>query len=285
MAIRTLLVDKVRREAEYGVGGGVVWDSTPRGEYDECLLKARIVTSRRPEFSLLETLLWTPEEGYFCLPEHLRRLRQSAEYFGFPRCDEDADGELEILAAGLPAAPHKVRLLVAQDGKISCQAEPMLPGEFPDPVRLTLAAAPIDADDAFLYHKTTRRAVYAAALAACREDAASSNPQPMAAACPFDDVLLYNQHGELTETTLGNIVVRCGDEFRTPPVSCGLLAAPDRARLLAQGKICERAIPLAALGECDELFFINSVRGWRKARLAGPRDPRSLAARLGVKAP
>ena len=54
VAIRTVLIDKARREAEYGVGGGVVWDSTPRGEYDECLLKARILNTVQPEFSLLE---------------------------------------------------------------------------------------------------------------------------------------------------------------------------------------------------------------------------------------
>src|SRR5208283_4720996 len=53
VAIRTVLIDKTRREAEYGVGGGVVWDSTPQGEYDECLLKAKILTSIQPDFSLL----------------------------------------------------------------------------------------------------------------------------------------------------------------------------------------------------------------------------------------
>src|SRR5208283_5856603 len=67
VAIRTVLIDKTRREAEYGMGGRVVWDSTPQGEYDECLLKARILGPARPAFSLLETLLWTPVDGYCCL--------------------------------------------------------------------------------------------------------------------------------------------------------------------------------------------------------------------------
>ena len=107
VAIRTVLIDKARREAEYGVGGGVVWDSTPHGEYDECLLKARILAPDAPEFSLLETLLWTPGEGYFCLDEHLRRLRQSAEYFGFPRCDQAAADELVALAGDCPPCRTK----------------------------------------------------------------------------------------------------------------------------------------------------------------------------------
>ena len=251
------------------MGGGVVWDSTPQGEYDECLLKAKILSTARPAFSLLETLLWKPGDGYFCLDEHLRRLRQSAEYFGFPGCDNAVADELAGLAVKLPAVPHKVRLLAARDGNITCEAEPIRGDEFPDPIRLELAAGPIDAADVFLYHKTTHRAVYAAAQADCREG---------------DDVLLYNQQGEVTETALGNIVVRCGRELWTPPVSCGLLAGTYRARLLAEGKIVEHVVPLEMLLDCDEFFFINSVRLWRKARLVGPRDARSLAAGLREKA-
>jgi len=265
VAIRTVLIDKLRQEAEYGVGGGVVWDSTPQGEYDECLLKAKILSTTRPEFSLLETLLWTPGDGYFCLSEHLRRLRESAEYFGYPRCDEAAAHELVALAAKLPAVPHKIRLLVARDGKISAEADPIRRGEIPDPIRLELAAEPIDAADPFLYHKTTHRAIYTAAAVGC---------------CAGDDVLLYNQLGEVTETLRGNLVMRCGKDLWTPPVSCGLLAGTYRTQLLAEGKIRERTVPLEMLPECDELFFINSVRLWRKVRLDGPRDAQAVAAGL-----
>lgn len=40
--IRTLLFRG--RHGEMGVGGGIVWDSTPRGEWDECMIKARFIT-------------------------------------------------------------------------------------------------------------------------------------------------------------------------------------------------------------------------------------------------
>jgi len=269
VAIRTVLIDKALGEAEYGVGGGIVWDSTPQGEYDECLLKAKILGAAQAEFSLLESLLWTPRDGYLFLIEHLRRLQESTEYFAFPRCDEKAATELAALAADLPAVPHYVRLLVARDGNVSCEAEPIHEGDVPDPIRLELAAEPIDTADPFLYHKTTHREMYAAAMAGCRHG---------------DDVLLFNRLGEVTETGRGNFVVRCGNDLWTPPVSCGLLAGTYRARLLAEGKIRERVVPLEMLPQCDELLFINSVRLWRKARIVGPRDPRSLAAELRAKA-
>ena len=44
VAIRTVLVDLNAGIAEYGVGGGIVWDSTAETEYEECHLKARLLT-------------------------------------------------------------------------------------------------------------------------------------------------------------------------------------------------------------------------------------------------
>jgi para-aminobenzoate synthetase/4-amino-4-deoxychorismate lyase len=41
--IRTLLLRN--GYGEMGIGGGIVWDSTAQGEWDEGLLKARFVTS------------------------------------------------------------------------------------------------------------------------------------------------------------------------------------------------------------------------------------------------
>ncbi len=40
--IRTILIKD--REAEMGIGGGIVWDSTAQGEWQEGLLKAKFVT-------------------------------------------------------------------------------------------------------------------------------------------------------------------------------------------------------------------------------------------------
>ncbi len=283
VAIRTVLIDKERQQAEYGVGGGVVWDSTPAGEYRESLLKARILTVRQAEFSLLESLLWMPgvgqisylpanqqvgnlphKDGYWLLHEHLQRLQASAEYFGIPLDAGAAKAALDSLAERLPPQPHKVRLLVARDGRISTEAAPLDESYWLEPVRLELASHPVDAEDVFLYHKTTHRQVYEAARAGCVEG---------------DDVLLYNQQGEVTETCRANIAVRIGSELWTPPVSCGLLAGTYRTRLLAEGKLREQVIPLKMLETCDELFSLNSVRGLQRACLAG-RRPADVAAKL-----
>ncbi len=65
VAIRTALIDRENKTVEYGVGGGIVWDSNSADEYNEALLKARVLTERQVEFSLLETMLWTPDGWIF----------------------------------------------------------------------------------------------------------------------------------------------------------------------------------------------------------------------------
>jgi para-aminobenzoate synthetase/4-amino-4-deoxychorismate lyase len=252
VAIRTVLIDKEIGEAEYGVGGGIVWDSMIGDEYEECQVKTRVLTERRPDFSLLETLLWTPEEGYFLLEYHLQRLRDSAVYFDIPANLDQLREKLMTLVASLPNKSHKVRLLVSQDGAISCQATLLAETNAPQPVRLSLAPTPVDFANPFLYHKTTHRQVYDTARSACP-------------AC--DDVLLWNEQGEITETCIANVVVELEGELVTPPVRCGLLPGTFRAWLLDRGIVREKVVTFRGLRQSKRIYVVNSVRKWRDAIL------------------
>ena len=102
VAIRTVVVDTVAGEAEYGTGSGIVWESDSAEEYQECRLKARILTVMPRAFDLLESLLWTPESGCFLLERHLDRLRDSAEYFDFPFDERKIRTQLGEFAEALP---------------------------------------------------------------------------------------------------------------------------------------------------------------------------------------
>lgn len=250
VAIRTAVVDRQTRCAQYGVGGGIVWDSEAGDEYSEVRHKARVLTEPAREFSLLESLRWTPEEGFWLLDEHLRRLRASADYFDYPFEQARIVQALEGGVRALPPTVHKVRLLLARDGSLSVSAAPIQPPR--EPVRLALARTPVDSNARLLFHKTTRREVYDAALAE-RGGA--------------DDVLLWNERGELTETCTSNIVLQVGDEYFTPPIECGLLGGTLRAALLDEGKLVERVLRLEDVPRADALYRINSVRGWQKVTL------------------
>ena len=64
VAIRTVCIDRKLGRAEFGVGGGITWGSSAEGEDEECLVKAQVLRERRPEFRLLETMLFAAGKGY-----------------------------------------------------------------------------------------------------------------------------------------------------------------------------------------------------------------------------
>ncbi|HET9469300.1 MAG TPA: aminodeoxychorismate synthase component I [Vicinamibacterales bacterium] len=251
VAIRTVLLNLATREAEYGIGGGIVADSIADDEWHESQIKARALAAMPPAFELLETMLWMPDAGYLLLGRHLKRLLQSADYFGFHIDIADVREQLERYAAELPPLPQRVRLVVSRRGSVemTSKAHDVEMG-FPE---IALAVEPIDPANPFLYHKTTNREVY--------EHAIASRPG-------FADVLLYNNRGEITESTIANLVVDIGGELITPPVACGLLPGTLRAHLLDEKKIREGVITVQRLSDASRCYLVNSVRGFHPVSVA-----------------
>jgi para-aminobenzoate synthetase/4-amino-4-deoxychorismate lyase len=243
VAIRTAVVSRHDGALSYGTGGGIVWDSDPAAELAECGHKTRILTASRPPFELLETLAWRPARGYHLLDRHLERLADSADYFGFTLSRRAALATLEGAASHWDQ-PRRVRLTVTRSGETSLSSLPLDPTS--EPVRLALAAAPVDSADPFLFHKTTHRETY--------QRARAGRPG-------FDDVLLWNERGELTESTIANVVLELDGGLFTPPQTCGLLAGTERAELLARSEIEERVLLTTDLGRCGAIYLVNSVRG------------------------
>ncbi len=255
VAIRTLLADRSNTEAEYGVGGGIVWDSDPREEYEECLTKAAVLARRPVTFSLLETLLWTPGAGFVLLDDHLSRLRSSARYFGFAFDEAAIRGRLREATGGFVSAPHRrVRLLLTRVGEITVESASLEPLRAAGPPSVRLAVESVDIRNPFLYHKTTQRDAY---------DRARSR------AGPCDDVILWNERHEITESCIANVVVSIDGTLFTPPVACGLLGGVARARALRSGTIRERVIRVDDVRRAERIFLTNAVRGLYEVRATG----------------
>ena len=250
VAIRTIVVDSDEGVATFGVGGGITYDSTAEREYEECLVKSSFLNSKPFEFRLLETMLL--EGGkFFLLERHLDRLKASASYLGFCFPEAKIRIELDRTAADQAQGSWKTRLLVSRGGEVSIEIQKR---EDPSqgPLRVALSAKPVNAEDKFLFHKTTNRSLYDDALAA-RPDC--------------DDVILWNEAGEVTESTIANVVISLDGRFYTPPRQAGLLAGTMREESLASGKVSERIIRKAELRKATEIFLINSVSGWRQVQL------------------
>jgi para-aminobenzoate synthetase/4-amino-4-deoxychorismate lyase len=252
VAIRTLFVG-ADGEGEMGIGSGIVYDSDPAAEYDECLLKARFLTAPHEDFQLIETMRWSRSDGFYLLERHLERLANSARFFGIP-CDTGAVRALLADCARDLTGKQRIRLLLDQGGGAGATATAITLPDPPPAVRYAVAAQPVDSRDRHRHHKTTRREIL------------DGERDRLAAETGCDEVLFVNERGELTEGSYCNIFVEKGGWLLTPPLSSGLLDGTLRRELLETGgQMEERVLYPRDLDEADAVWLGNSVRGLQPA--------------------
>ncbi len=82
----------------------------------------------------------------------------------------------------------------------------------------------------------------------------------------FDEVLLLNEHGDISECTSANVFAKFGREVITPPLSAGCLPGVTR-QLLVDGSITvddyhvrEAALTVADLHHADAVFITSTTR-------------------------
>jgi para-aminobenzoate synthetase/4-amino-4-deoxychorismate lyase len=250
--IRTVAIEG--GAGEMGVGSGIVYDSDPGDEYEECRLKAEFLMREPREFSLVETMLW--DGGIKRLELHLARLGESAGYFDF---DHDEARARKALAERErefeKGRRYRVRLLLSRDGSCTVSATPI--PETPS-TELTAAVSELktSSTDVFLYHKTTNRGLY-------------ESEYRKYSALGFFDVIFTNERGEVTEGAISNVFIKKGGVFRTPPMECGLLPGVFRREFLSEHPECrQEVVTLDDLYSADEVYLANSVRGMVRVRPA-----------------
>ncbi|MXN66492.1 aminodeoxychorismate synthase component I [Stappia sp. GBMRC 2046] len=251
VAIRTLVIDK-GGAGEVGTGSGVVFDSGAAPEYDECILKLRFMTEKQEPFGLIETLRWTPQDGYFLLSRHLDRLGESAAYFGFA-CDLGTVEKVLEERARAFAGERRVRLEMAADGTFDL-TDTALAASAMTPWRVAICDTSVSAEDAFLYHKTTRRVFF------------DETRKALAGELGIDEVLFVNEDGFLTEGSYTSLFIERDGRLLTPALRHGLLPGTFRAALLETGRAIEADLTPADLAN-GAVFLGNSVRGLIKAEV------------------
>ncbi len=242
VGIRTVTVDQSRRAAVYNVGGGITWDSAAGDEYTEAIQKSACLTPQ-PAAGLIETM--RVERGQIVrFKRHLTRMRESAAFLEIPFDEASTRATIEEAPClGHSASPHRLRLCLSPTGDIAVECRPMDPT--PTMPSVALASSPVGSGDRCLCHKTTDRRVY--------ERHAADHPDAW-------DVLLWNERGDLTEFTRGNLVLELDGRKVTPMRDAGLLNGVFRQELLDRGEIVEAVLTKADLDRATGLWFINSLR-------------------------
>jgi len=263
--IRTIELNGNR--GEMGIGAGIIHESNPEQEWQECLLKGRFLSAPAPVFSLIETLLWQPGSGYWLLSEHLERLLASAAYFRYPLNPSKLKRRLDRLALDFSATPMRVRLTLARNGQIDFAASPcpaavsitwprqqISQSELP---RVIFSTQTTDPSSPWLFHKTTLRELY-------------NTERELALDKGFYEVLFTNTRGEVTEGSITSIFIKQRDVLLTPAMECGLLPGVFRRHLLAHAflPVREAILTRRDIEQAESVFVGNSVRGLIQVSLA-----------------
>ncbi len=247
VAIRTLTVRG--NKVQMGVGGGIVWDSEPASEFAECLLKARFFTETAPSFHLIETLRWSPGEGFFLFRRHLSRLVRSARYFGFV-CDQRLVRDRLVAAVAQAEGPLRVRLTLDARGDAQVTISPFALHEPGAVWRFAISDRQTDSSQAIYHHKTSSREIY------------DGEWQRLRDALGTDEVVFLNERGDITEGSRSTIFVERDGRWLTPPLECGVLDGCLRRELIeaANPVVEERILTIDDLSS-GQVWFGNALRG------------------------
>lgn len=245
--------------ATCGIGSGITSGALAESEWREWRHKRAFVERASMPFELLETLAL--EDGRLRDgPAHLARMAAAAAHFAYPWSQQQVAPCLQQVVQTHAKGSWRVRLLL--DARGQARAEAFVLPPTPQRVRLQLASRPLDdAHSEFVRFKTTRRAHY---------DAFTPTEEGIF------DTLLWNERGEITECTRGNIALLLDGRWVTPPLECGLLGGIGRANALRVGALSEGVVRKDDLPRVQALAFVNSLRGWIDAEL----DPGGLRPRV-----
>lgn len=237
------ILQKTNDESSYRlrVGGAIVWDSDILDEWEETKTKIKFL-NHVEDFQLVETI--KVENGKLVkFDEHLKRLKKSAEYFGFAFNPEIFDVK--------PEKDGILRILLSKNAKYNLEYKPLMQSSSN---KIRISEKIVNSDNNFLFHKTTYRPWYKDSLESI-------------IAGDFYDEIFFNEKGELTEGSRTNVIVEIGGKLFTPPISSGLLDGIERQRLLNEGFCSERILKKDDLIIADNIYCVNSVRGIQKVEL------------------
>lgn len=239
VGIRTAMIED--ETLTYHVGSGVVLDSNGRSEYEECLLKAKVLSDIP---SLVETFRWDPENGIRHRKHHFARLANSARTLGYPYDELKLQAELQKISAG---SAQKCRLILSETGNISVEHEDL--AALQAPIKLAFSKYPLTLGVQEFRHKVLARDFY------------ESERQRVCALTGASEVIFLNAEGQVCEGSFTTLFAETDEALVTPSLACGLLPGVLRAVMVEKGDAKQTILSRDELRRAGKIFVGNSLRG------------------------
>lgn len=255
VVIRT--VEITEGKCRYRTGSGIVYDSVPEKEYEECILKAGLLF-KAVDLSFFESLLF--RRGRFVFPaDHFERLRKSFFLFFGEELSWNRDFLLPLNDAARfldNKKTYKIRIQISGSRKIRTSSEEIFLNKKNSAAeRICISERKTSSYEIMLQHKTNHRQFYDQEISEVRSRG-------------FYEAVFLNEKDEITEGCFTNIFCRIDGIYYTPPEISGLLPGVFRNRLLKRfPKIFrQRKLYMQDMISSDSIFICNSVRGIIRVR-------------------
>lgn len=235
----------------------------------DIILKSKFLANIDVEFELIETLAYSSDIGYQLLDEHMRRLSESSNFFGFACNIEDILQSLNDLRSKLNLRTlYKIRIILSWNGKFEIDVSEIFNPRLENnelPI-ICFASKPSNSSNILFQHKTNSPSVrkfYDDEYNFCKKS------------LDCHEVIFVNELNQVTEGTRTNIFIEQEDVWITPPISCGLLGGVMRNSILQDKNrtAVEKILYPADIVKANKIFLTNSVSGITAVKFIGKQAP------------
>jgi len=218
----------------------IAWVAGRLLNYEEAQLDSAGWPNGSGIFETIKTVDGQP----WALSRHMRRALNSARRNDqpFPNEDQIRSAVAETIAAN-PYPIGRLRLLFGVNGYFCTTHQEYL--EIKTSARLAIRHL-----DAEVSVPVEKRYPYTQNLQILGEAKSSG----------FDDYILVNRDGFITETAIANLVFKFDGEWITPPLSDGVLPGVMRALLVEKAAVMVRQIPADQLNQIQSGFVVSSLK-------------------------
>lgn len=253
VVIRTLELQPTQKpdvyQGVYGVGSGIVIDSDPQSEYEECHWKSHFLQALTPEFGIFETLRIEHKQCAL-LHRHLDRLQQSAQALNLP-LPNDFRTRIEQYIQQMSPDCQRLKIQLDTQGIHFTVANLTPLASLP---KVHIHPTPF-VPSVFQSFKTTHRQALDKVWQQAEQNQA------------FDG-LLFNADGILLEGGRSNVFVKIHQQWHTPSLDLNILNGVMRQEILAHPQhyldtecIYESHITQEMLENAEEICLSNALRG------------------------
>lgn len=255
VAIRTL--EKTNDTLKIGVGGGITVYSEYQSEWEEMNTKISFIKQLyKPDFSLVESVYFNGQ--FRNLDLHLERLENSARKLFFAiDINEVRNKLIEYTEHLLANKEYKIRLEYQYNQDVTIE-HIEINSNNKQRILLQICPEKINSKNQLFNHKTTHNSSRGFYTRMYNKYIVNQENK---------ELLFINEFGNITETRFHNIIIERNGNKYTPLLSDGVLDGIARKIMMVTKEVVAKNISLEELNMADNIYLINSVRGFIPAYL------------------